>query len=199
MELEEMQAAWTEMSSELEKQKVITNELIMKMTQDKYSSPWNHILQFERIGTVVCFGMLLYLLVNFGKMDTVALKLCGFVCVITLAVLPILSLRSILGMKKVNITTMTVKETLETFRNRKKQFIQFQIFNFSLSFVFMLAVLPVAVKLLKNKNLFTDFDNTLLIGIPFLTVLFIVFFWYIIRMYKRIFARSEELIQTKEI
>lgn len=199
MELEEMQAAWTAMSGKLEEQKKLTNELIMKMTQDKYSSPWNSILQFERIGTVVCFGMLIYLLVNFGKLDTVALQVTGIICAITLAVLPILSLRSIRGMKKVNITTMTVKETLEAFRKRKKQFIRFQIFNFSLSFVFMLAVLPVSVKLLKNKNLFTDFENTLLIGIPFLTILFIGFFWYIVKMYKRIFARSEQLIHTKDI
>ena len=41
MELEEMQAAWSQMSQDLEKQKQLTDEIILKMTQQKYTSQWN--------------------------------------------------------------------------------------------------------------------------------------------------------------
>jgi hypothetical protein len=194
MELEEMQAAWTEMSSELEKQKVITNELIMKMTQERYTNTWNHIRNFELLGTLICYGALIYLLINFGKLDTTPLLISGIIAAIIMAILPALSLKSIRGMKEVNVTTMTVKETMATFTKRKKQFVNFQKLNVGLSFIFMLVTVPLSGKLINGEDLFARLDSKLLIALPAMLILFAFLFWFVKRTYKRVILRSERLI-----
>ena len=194
MELEEMQAAWTEMSSELEKQKVITNELIMKMTQERYTNTWNHIRNFELLGTLICYGALIYLLINFGKLDTTPLLISGIIAAIIMAILPALSLKSIRGMKEVNVTTMTVKETMATFTKRKKQFVNFQKLNVGLSFIFMLVTVPLSGKLINGEDLFARLDSKLLIALPAMLILFAFLFWFVKKTYKRVILKSERLI-----
>lgn len=197
MELEEMQAAWTEMSGELEQQKQITNELIMKMTQERYTNTWNHARNFELFGTIVCYAILVYLLLNFAKLDTTPLFISGIITALVLAILPILSLRSIRGMKEVNVTTMTVKETMDTYKKRKSQFVLFQKLNIAMSFLLMLVVLPVSGKILNDEDLFANFDNKLLIAMPFMLVFFGLLMWFGIYNYKRILRKSQNIIDKK--
>ena len=89
MELEEMQAAWSQMSQDLEKQKQLTDEIILKMTQQKYTSQWNKIFTAEKIGGIICYTALIALLFNFNKFDTLGLQISGILCIIILAILPI--------------------------------------------------------------------------------------------------------------
>ena len=194
MELEEMQAAWNEMSSELDKQKQITNDIIMKMTQQRYANTWNHIRTFELIGTFICYGAIIYLLVNFGKLDTTPLFISGIVTTIILAILPILSLKTIRGMKEVTTTTRTVKETMEIYSKRKTQFINFQKLNIVVSFLFMLVIIPVGSKVINNKDLFVKFDNKLLVAMPIMLILFAVLIWFVTKTYKKVLNKSEHLI-----
>jgi len=195
MELEEMQAAWSDLSKELKHQKLITNELIMKMTQEKYTNTWNHIRNFELFGTLICYGGLLYLLFNFGKLDTTPLQLSGAICAIALGVLPILSLKTIRGMKEVNITQMTYKETMDTYQKRKKQFVNFQRLNMVMSFIFMLVIIPVSARIFNGKDLFANFDDKLWVALPIMCVFFAGLVWFMIYTYKRVLRRSEKILE----
>ncbi len=42
MELEEMKTLWEEMSLKVEKQQIVTDQLIMEMTQQKYKNKFNN-------------------------------------------------------------------------------------------------------------------------------------------------------------
>ena len=61
MEIEELQSVWSEMSAQLEKQKKLTNELIMEMTQNRYSTKFDKLTFYETIGAVISFVMAIYL------------------------------------------------------------------------------------------------------------------------------------------
>ena len=56
MELEEMKTLWGEMSIEIEKQKKLTDSLIIKMTQADYRNKISKILIPESIGAIICFA-----------------------------------------------------------------------------------------------------------------------------------------------
>ena len=77
MELEEIQATWAQMGRELEKQKRLTNEIIVQMTQQRYSGRFDRISTYETIGAALCFAVVVLILANFGKLDTWYLKACG--------------------------------------------------------------------------------------------------------------------------
>lgn len=198
MELEEMQAAWSQMSQELEKQKQLTDEIILKMTQQRYTSQWNKIFTGEKIGGVICYVALVAILAYFKELDTIPLQIAGILCMLILAILPILSLKTIKAMKRVNVTTMSYKETMKTYAEGKKNFVNFQKLNIGLSFVFMILTVPVSAKLLNGKNLFETLDPKLGIAAPFMLALFGLLIWAVTRCYKRILRNSENILKEIE-
>lgn len=69
MDLDEMKAVWSDLSGQLDKQKKLNQELIMKMTQEKSSSRLGRIIRMEAIGITVSLAMLVYLILNFRELD----------------------------------------------------------------------------------------------------------------------------------
>jgi MFS family permease len=160
MELEEMQAAWSQMSKELEDQKKLTNSLIMEMTQQRYNSKLNTIMKYEGSGTVVCFIAGILLLFNFYRLDTWYLEMFGVLCLICFIGIPILSINAILRMKKLKLTTYNYKELVTEFTKRRAHFLMVQKLSVSAGFLMLFISLPVASKLLSNKDLFETGLNT---------------------------------------
>ena len=70
MELEELRNEWQEMSKEIEKQKILTDKLIIDMTQKKYKNKLNSISIPETIGTVICFAAAIYIFINFSHLGS---------------------------------------------------------------------------------------------------------------------------------
>ena len=96
MELEEMKTLWGEMSIEIEKQKKLTDSLIIKMTQADYRNKISKILIPEAIGALVCFAGILFILINIQKLNNWYLLVCGITSALILFVLPLLSLKAVL-------------------------------------------------------------------------------------------------------
>lgn len=156
MNLEEMKSIWSEMSNDLAQQKLTTNKLIMEMTQIKYDHKIKSISRPETIGAIICFGMAFYLLLNFGKLDSLPYQLSGIVCLLYLFLLPYFVLRSIKDMSSLNIVDYNYRELIQTFEKRKRRFLQLQKMGVLLNVVFMILVLPVAGKVMSNKDIFAN-------------------------------------------
>lgn len=156
MELEEMKGLWENMSEELDRQKLLTDKMVLEMTRQKYRDKLGQISLPETVGTIICFAMAAYALFNFEKLDTWYLALCGFISIAFCLVLPILSLRSIARMKKIDFGKYSYRESLIQYAKEKDRFIKVQKAGYYLGFVFSLAVLPVAGKLMRGKDLFLD-------------------------------------------
>ncbi|MFT6934116.1 MAG: hypothetical protein ACJAUQ_000500 [Maribacter sp.] len=88
MELEELQLAWTQMGKELETQKKLTNNMIMEMTRIRYKNKFKKISNYEKAGTVVCFGVALLILIKFNKLDMWYLQASGILCLGFLIIMP---------------------------------------------------------------------------------------------------------------
>ncbi|MBQ4819381.1 hypothetical protein [Aquimarina sp. MMG016] len=200
MELEEMQAVWADLSSQLEKQKKLTDKMIIMMTQEKYKKKWNRIAYPEILGTIICYGVAILILINIGKLDNWYTLLSGLISVVVLLILPVLSLRSIFRMRKLNIAENDYKDTLMQYAKGKKRFQSSMKLGYYLGFILMFAIMPVTTKLLNNKDLFTETTKIwpFLISIPLAVVFMIFFSKWVYKSYNRNIIEAENLIKDLE-
>jgi hypothetical protein len=196
MELEEMQKVWAEMSEQHEKQARLTDKLIIMMTQQQYRNRLSKIAIPETISTVVAFGIVLLILINFGKYDTGWLVACSIVSAAILLVLPVLSLRAIHKMNNLNIGGNSYKQTLIEFAKGKRQFLFVQKLSFFLGFVLAIACMPVMLKIMGGKEIHIK-PGAWLWFLP-AVVVFILFFRWVYGCYARTTSRMEDLLKEVE-
>lgn len=156
MKVEDLQAIWTEMSEELEKQKKLTHEIIMQMTQQRYKNQLQKISNYEGLGAILCFIIGIGMLVNLNKLETWFELVCGIFTVVFLLVYPFLSLGSIRAMKRINIIEGKYTDTIKAFTKARNNFLMVQRIGIGLGFVLIITVLPVASRILKGKALFQE-------------------------------------------
>lgn len=200
MELEEMQAVWTQMSDKIEKQKKLTDKMIIMMTQEKYRNKLNKIAYPETIGAVICYAIVVLILVNITKLDNWYSLLCGVICILVLSVLPILSLKTIHRIKNIDIVANSYKDTLLEYAKQKKSFQKSMKLGYYLGFVLMFAIMPVTTKIIKGKDLFENTKSIwpFAIAIPLAIVFFIYFSKWAIRCYNNNINSAESLIKDIE-
>lgn len=154
MELNELQTAWSQLSEQLNKQEKLTNEIILKMTQDKYRKKFKTLNTYETIGAVVCYIISLFILINFYKLDIWYLQLCGAITLGFLIIMPTLVLRSLKKIKDLDILKGTYRETLITYTKEKNYLLKLQQIGIAFSFLLLFIVVPVTSKIISNKNIF---------------------------------------------
>ncbi len=194
MELEEMKTLWDKMSQDLEKQKKLTDKLITDMTQEQYNNRLRKISIPETIGAFICFGIAVMLLFYFGKLDTWYLKLSGIFSIIFYLLIPILSLRSIYKIKSINIAKNNYKQTLVDFARYKKHFLFIQKLAIYLSFLLMIVVLPVVVKIMDGRDLFIGGK----LWIWYIPIMFIFLFFFSrwgYRCYSNLTTKAENILK----
>ncbi|NNL01855.1 MAG: hypothetical protein HKP39_06230 [Eudoraea sp.] len=197
MELQELQTLWSQMSRELADQKKLTNDIIMKMTQEKYVNKFGKIAVYETIGAVICFAAALYVLFNFGKLEVWYLQLCGIFTLLFLIILPILTLRSLRRIKEINVVENSFVDTIVQFTKAKNQLLLLQRVGIYLSFLLMFTTLPVASKLLKNKDLFLETDIWY-VYLPIMGIFLFFFTRWGYGCYKNITSSAESILSELE-
>ena len=173
MELDEMKILWQEMNQKIEKQKSLTDNIIMEMTKERYKNRFAKITAYETGGTVVCFAMVLVVLFNFNKLDTWYLAASGIFAIVFLIGLPILVLRSLYQIRNLNIGMGNFKEVLNQYAKQQANLLRLQRFRIYFNVIFLFVSLLLAGKIMNNKDL-------LLEGTPWLWMipagLFLYFF-----------------------
>lgn len=197
MNVEDLQSTWAEMGQELEKQKKLTHEIIIQMTQIRYQSRLQKIANYEGIGAVICFVIALVILFNFSKLDTWYLQLCGLITLIFLLVLPVLVLRSIQSMKRIDISQGRYVDNLMAFNKARNQFLFIQRLGIGLGFGLIITILPVASKILNNRDLFLE-SRVWLWYVPLMVVFLIFFSRWGYGAYKRITSSAETILMETE-
>ncbi len=197
MELQELQTLWSQVSQQLEDQKKLTNEMIKKMTQERYSNKFSKIAIYETIGAVICFVAAFYVLFNFGKLEIWYLQLCGLITLIFLIILPVLTLKSLRNIKHINIAESSFKDTIVQFMKAKNQLLLLQRVGIYLSFLLMFTTLPVASKLLKNKDLFLE-TGVWYVYLPIMGIFLFFFTRWGYGCYKSITRSAENILSELE-
>jgi hypothetical protein len=196
MELEEMKTVWQEVSIEIEKQKKITDSIIIKMTKTNYRNKINKIRIPEMAGAFVCFVAVLFILIGFQKLDTWYLVICGIISILILISLPVLSFKTVRSLQSINIADNNYKQSLADYARGKMQFVFVQKISFYLGAILLLVILPVMGKLIGDRDLFTTTHIWMyyVIGYPF----FYAFSKWVFKKYIKTTLDAENLLKELE-
>jgi len=199
MEWEELQATWAQLGQELEEQKKLTKEIIMKMTQEKFTNKFRTLTQIETVGAIVCYAAAIGVLVNFNELNTWYLALCGILTLAFITILPTMVLRALAKIRNLNIIQGTFKDNLRTYTKAKNHLLRLQRTGIMASFVSLFICLPVAAKLLSNKNIFEiGLKPTAWIGLGVVVILMFFFSRWGYRGYKKVTSAAENLLRDLE-
>jgi len=198
MNLEEMQNVWQELTTKLEAQKHLTNSIIIDMTQEKFKNKISRIALFENLGALVCFLGAIAILLNSSKLDTWYLLSSGLFVAAYLIILPLVVLKYIRQMKRINLTINTYKQAITQFTKRRKQFLSVQRIGILSNFVLMILIFPVASKLINNKDLFLAERTEWFWYIAVTFLLLIPFSLWGYKKYSRMTAAAQRLLQDLE-
>ncbi|MBT8297208.1 MAG: hypothetical protein KJO52_02665 [Maribacter sp.] len=156
MDIEELQATWAQMSEELEKQKKLTNEIILKMTHQNYKDKLNKIAIPEKISAVFTYVVAAILLFRFYELNTLPLQICGVITLAILIVLPYFSLKYLRDMRNLNISVLSYKESIIRHEKSKLRYQRFMKFTVYAGFVLMLVIIPVVSKIFNGDDIFSE-------------------------------------------
>ncbi|WP_405396938.1 hypothetical protein [Maribacter sp. Asnod2-G09] len=199
MKLEELQSAWTQMSDELNHQKKLTNQIILDMTKQKYQNKFSTITKYETLGAVVCFAIALFVLLNFGKLDTWYLQVCGVLTLSFLIVLPTMVLTTLKRIKNIDILNGSYKENLKFYLKTKNRLLRLQQIGIAVGFIGLLFIVPVTSKIISNKNVFLTNLKTEQYVVFAVTLIVMVFFCrWAYKGYLKVTQSAQELIQELE-
>ena len=152
MDLDEMKTAWTDLSIELDAQKRLTREVILKMTQEKSNSRLGRIVVAESIGITTTIAAIIYLLFNVHKL-THWTSIVGFVGLLGVLILGIsFGLRIISKARKINVLDNTYAEVIRHFDEFRALLRQYKKFSIWISILSTLFVVPVMTEILLGKN-----------------------------------------------
>jgi len=193
-----MQTLWDEMSAKVDKQKILTDKMIIDMTQERYRNKISKISKYESLGSVVCFVAAIGILVNLSQLDTLYLLASGIFTAGYLILVPVLVLRSIFRLKSVNILKNNLKQTITDFTKRRKHFLFMQRLGIYLNFLLMFVSLPVIVKLMDGKDLFESQTDVWYWYIPIMAVFLILFSRWGYGHYNRMSESAGNLLKELE-
>lgn len=192
MELEEMKNLWEGMSKKVEKQELRTNQLLEKVTEQKYHSKLNKIRYSEIIGAIICYLGAIYLIMNFMKIDPLAEKIFAVIAIGLLLILPVISLRSLNAMQNLKISSKTYLDALNDFGKRKIRFQKFQKLNISLGLFLIIVAIPV-LSAIKGTDLSeTEYFWTL--TFPVSIIAFLGFAYWVLKSYNKSLEATEKLL-----
>lgn len=192
MELEELKNTWQEISERIEKQESLINQILEKMTHEKYHSKLNKIGYSEYFGAIICYIGAIYLTMNFTKIEDILWKLFAIIAITLLAILPIVSLKSLRKIKNVTISGKTYIEAIEDFGKRKIRFQRLQKLNVSLALFLMLVAIPV-LSAIQGKDI-SQSTHFWTLTFPVSIIFFLVFALWVLKSYNKILRETEKML-----
>lgn len=200
MELEEMRSVWSTMSEELNKQKRLTNDLILKMAHEKSSSRLGRIIFAESVGSVISLAAAIYILVNFDKFNSVFNMLAGAGTVALLVIAVIMAAILIKKVSKINILKDTYSEAIVHFKELKKMLRFYKRFSLMMYFIMPFLLLPVVSILFLGKDLSTDNGElleVLLACVIVLPIAWLLIMWFYKSNLRKVSSAFKEVEQIE--
>ncbi|WP_439132485.1 hypothetical protein [Polaribacter sp.] len=197
MELEEMKSLWEDMSQKVNQQKVLTDQLILDMTKERYENSVRRISVPETLSALICFAAVFYLISNFNLLDVWYLKLTGALTIVACVLLPILSLKSINKMKAIEVSKSTYKESLVNYAKAKVRFMKLQKTSFYTSFIVLILAVISFGKIMKGIDVFTMTEKLNWLVPSGIGVLFIFSEW-VLKKYKKATDAANAILKELE-
>jgi hypothetical protein len=197
MEVEEMKSLWEDMSQKADRQKLLTDKLIIDMTKERYANKMRSISISESVAALICFAVIIYLIKNFGLLDIWYLQLAGIITIASCLILPMLSLKSIQRMKTIDVSKDTFKESLSTYAKGETQFMRIQKISFYMSFLVLITCVISFGKIAKGIDVFTMTEKLNWLVPSGIGVLYI-FTQFVLKKYKRATTSAQNILKELE-
>jgi len=192
-----MKSLWEDMSQKVEQQKVLTDQLIIDMTQERYTNKLRRISAPETIAALICFAAVVYIINNFSLLNVWYLQLSGIITIVSCLLLPVLSLKSIQKMKAIHISKNTYKESLLKYAKSETRFILIQKVSFYVSFLVLISSVIAFGKIMKGVDIFTVTEKLNWLIPSGIGVLFIFTQW-VLKKYKNATTSANNILKELE-
>lgn len=193
MDLEQMQSVWKDLSGQLEQQKQITDDIILKMRHGQSRSSLDRIIRLEAFGAIFSACAVVYLLKNSHRFDN-WLNISALVGTIAILLFSIgIAIILIKKANKINLLESTYAQTMEDFSAFKKVLRFYKRMSIGIYFLIPLFVIPVTFVILFDKNLLDDleeFQENLIASFLILPI----GFWLIFKYYGSMVAKVRDAI-----
>ncbi len=197
MELDEMKRIWAEMSQQLEKQKLLTDKLILDMIREKYQNRFRAMATRETIGSAICVIAAIVFLCNFEKYDTWYLVVSAVFTVSYLLLIPFFALRSIYRMQNIDVSSKNYRETMINFTRLRKQFDIVTKMGIGLNFVLLFTVMLLTIRVSSDDNLLEK-SRVWVWLFPAGVIFLILFSRWGYRCYSNVTASAENILRELE-
>ncbi|GAB5527220.1 MAG: hypothetical protein Roseis2KO_50920 [Roseivirga sp.] len=184
MDLDEMKAVWSDLGTQLEQQKRLNQDLIMKMTQEKSSSRMGRIIRVETFGIIVSGAILIYLLANFNKLTDWPALTGGIGMALVLIIAIVFGTKLISKARKIDLVKNTYSTVVEQFNEFRAMLRFYKKLSIWTNVVSLLFVIPVTYSLILEKSILDDLKGagiSLLLG----AILTPIILYAIIRFYSK--------------
>lgn len=155
-ELEELRTIWSEMSDKLDRQKQLTDQLILQMAHEKSSSRLQRIVTMEGVGIVAVALILLALFSRFYLLDNWLQITGGVFSALVLLISLIMGGRIIFQARRIDVSQNNYQQNLTYFKALKKTLRLYKRLSIVLNIFLPFFLLPVVFKLFFDRDLLTD-------------------------------------------
>ena len=194
MELDDLKNNWEAVSSQINKQKNLNPEIIDQMTQTKYNAGLKKILYPEMMGIVICLAGIIFVFLNFGKLDTVVLQSTGIVTILLLMTISALSIYSIRPLMKIRDINRTYAETLKAFAAQRIRFHKLQQVNVLLSYLLLVATAILLSRIVSGKDI-SGSKYFWIFSITFGYIFLLFYSKWVMKHYSKTLKQAEELLK----
>ncbi len=193
MELDDFRYTWNELNMHVEVKQNLNLKMFNQMNKTKFYLSLKKILLPELMGSIVCFGFAILILLKFDNLNTLSFKIAGVISILLLIILPAISLLSIKQLYKSADINKSYADTLKDFAIQKINFCKLQKLNFTLSHLLLVAVILVSTRLF-GSNKITDNGYIFLISFGFGYIVLLFFSKWVFKKYNKIIGNAEDLL-----
>ncbi len=197
MEFDEMKSLWEDLNQKVDQQKVLTDQLILDMTKERYEIRMRSISVPETLSAFICFAAVIYLISNFNELDVWYLQLTGVLTIVACLLLPILSLKSIQKLKAIDISKSTYKASLLNYAKEKTRFMRLQRISFYTSFIVLILTVISFGKIIKGIDVFTMTEKLNWLVPSGIGILYIFSQW-VLKKYKKATDAANAILKELE-
>ena len=192
-----MKQTWSEINQKLENQKILNEQLIIKMTHEHTSNRLNRMVYFE-IANIVCgFFVFLWIIPRFNKLDSFISYWSGIGLIAFGIVYLILSLIFLRKASKVNLQRSKVNEVLKSVYELKSFFHKKVYVDLITGLLAAFCAVILAFKLYHHKDIIADF-HLFIIPIIIASMAMILSYFIYKRIYEKNMLEVEAMIKESD-
>ncbi|WP_420386345.1 hypothetical protein [Roseivirga sp.] len=191
MEFEQLRSTWKDINQKSNNSSEIDGKLIFQIIKTKQRNQINSAFTYEFCGSLVLITGAILTILNIKYFDTMGLQISAAVSITIMVFQPIYTLSTMVKLRNLKMDEYSVTETIIEYSKRSNKFLFAQRLGIGLSFILMLSIIPVTLKLASGKNLFEGRNNQVLWFIPIALIGLIITSKWVFNHYKAITTETK--------